>query len=384
MKTLTRSVMLLTAVASGFLLTSLTGVGQETPGENLSEALEVLRSKADVPGIVAMAVQDGEIVAWGAAGVRALGSKDPIRIDDPMHLGSCTKAMTATLVARMVEKKVLTWETTIAAAMPEFAKGIDEGYHDVTIEALLKHQAGIAERRRPELGMLYGAFDSMNGTAVEVRLEMLTKVMSLPPSPSAPGAFDYSNFGYMTAGAMLETLTGTAWEELMVEELFKPLGMKSAAIGSPAGSGVPVGHQLKNGSLVALPPGPKGTLPEAMAPAGLAHSNLFDWSRFVSEHMAGERGDGGFVTAESFQRMHRDHGGSGYAAGWGLKEFVWSWGQAKAFQHNGSDGTWLSFVMAIPDVDLTILVAVNSAGAGAEGVTPKVQDLLLRSTGFKD
>jgi CubicO group peptidase (beta-lactamase class C family) len=384
MKTLTRPGMLLTAVACGLLLTSLSSAVQTTPGEDLSEALEKLRAKADVPGMVIMAVQDGEVVAWGAAGVRVHGGQDPIRIEDPMHLGSCAKAMTSTLVARLIEKKVLTWETTIAEAMPEFAKKIDGGYHAVTVEALIKHQAGIAERRRPEMGMMYGALETMEGSTVEIRLELLEKVLSLPPSPSAPGTFDYSNFGYMTAGAMLETLTGTPWEKLMVDELFKPLAMTSAGIGSPLGKEVPVGHRIEDGRFSALPPGPEGNLHVAMGPAGLVHCNLKDWSLFVSEHLAGERGDDGLISAASYQRLHQDHGGSGYAAGWSLDNYVWGWGQAPRFQHNGSDNTWHSFVSAVPEVDLTLLVGINCAGPRADAVTSKAQDLLLRSAGFKD
>ena len=384
MKTLTRPSMLISAVTLGLLLTSSHGVDDKPAGEDVSAALERLRVESKVPGLVAMAVQDGEVVAWGAAGERAMGKKDMLSINDPMHLGSCTKSMTSTLVARLIEKEVLTWETTIAEAMPEFAKQIDEGYHSVTVEALLKHQGGIAERRRPEISSVHGKMAEMKGDPVAVRREALALVLALPPSPSAPGAYDYSNFGYMTAGAMIETLTKKSWEQLIVDELFKPLGMESAGIGSPSGEHVPVGHNQVGEALFPLRPGPGGRLPECMSPAGLAHCNLLDWSRFAAEHLAGARGEDGFLTAESYQRLQRDHGGSGYAAGWALGNLVWSWGEAKTLEHNGSDGTWLSYVMAIPDVDLTILVAVNCASSGAEAVIEDAKNLLLKTAGFKD
>lgn len=220
-------------------------------------------------------------------------------IDDPMHMGSCAKAMTATMIARLVEQQVLTWETTIAEAMPEFAKTIDPGYHTITIEALLKHQAGIAERRRPEIAAHQEALETMRGTPREVRRKIHARVLSMSPSPSAEGAFDYSNFGYMTAGAMVETLTKKTWAELMTQELFEPLEMKSAGIGSPSGPDVPVGHTIENDQLEPLPPGPGGFLPDAMGPAGLVHCTLRDWAKFVAEHMAGERDDEGLVQAET-------------------------------------------------------------------------------------
>ncbi|MFT7679744.1 MAG: CubicO group peptidase (beta-lactamase class C family) [Planctomycetota bacterium] len=370
------------ALALGLLLIPVHAGTPKIEGEDVSASLEGLRAKAGLPGIVCMAFQEGEVVAWGAAGVRAQGSEDPMTIDDPVHMGSCAKAMTSTMIAHLIEQEVLTWETTLAQAMPEFAGGVDEGYHDITIETFLKHQAGIAERRRPEIAAHHGLLQSLKGTPQEVRLKVLAQVLSTPPSPSAEGAFDYSNFGYMVAGAMVETLTKTTWEELMAKELFGPLEMTSAGIGSPSGEHVPVGHTFEDGSYQALPPGPGGALPEAMGPAGLAHCNLKDWGIFVAEHLAGERGDDGLLTAANYQRLHTDHGGSKYAAGWGLGHHIWSWGEAKTITHNGSDNTWLSLVFAIPEWDLTIMVATNCASPTANTTIEAAKKLLLKTVGF--
>ena len=353
-------------------------------GEDVSAALEKIREDANLPGMVALAFQDGEVVAWGAAGVRAQGSEAKMTIDDPIHLGSCSKAMTATLVARLVEDEVLTWDTTIAQALPEFAKKIDEGYHDVSIETLLKHRGGIAERRRPAMGLFQLKLKTMEGTPVDVRREILQLVLTTPPLAPADNGFDYSNYGYMTVGAMLEKITGESWEDLMVTKVFGPLGMKSAGIGSPVGPGVPVGHEANGDTWTPLPPGPGGALPDAMSPAGLLHCNLRDWAGFVADHLAGERGVDGFVTAASYKRLHRDVNGSGYAGGWGLARHSWSWGNGDVLTHNGSDGTWLSLVFAMPEWDITLLVATNCAGPAAQPACDRARDLLLTTTGFKD
>ena len=384
MKPSQRPTQLLLLIALAVSTGPLHAGGPTAVDNDISGALEPLRAAAEAPGVVAMALKDGEVVAWGAAGVRAQGSDSPIMIDDPMHLGSCAKAMTSTLIAHLIEEDVLSWDTTIAEAMPEFAKKIDAGYHGVTIEALMKHQAGIAERRRPEIQELHGPLQTMKGSPQDVRLEILAQVMATPPSPSAAGSFDYSNFGYMAAGAMVETLTETSWEELMVEMLFKPLELKSAGVGSPSGIDVPVGHTLVDEKLVALPAGPDGIVPNALGPAGLVHSNLRDWGRFVDEHLAGDQGYDGFLMAESYQRLHQDHGGSGYAAGWGVGPQELGSGTARGLTHTGSDGSWFSFVLAYPEEDLTILIAANSAGPKVGGLIRPTQKLLLTAAGFED
>lgn len=385
-----RPLLILGSASIALFAFSLTSTATAPPpsgvrgGENVSQALEKIRESANLPGMVALAFQDGEVVAWGAAGVRALGSEERFTIDDPIHLGSCSKAMTATLVARLVEDEVLAWDTTIAEALPELAKKIDEGFHDVTIEMLLKHRGGIAERRRPAISALHEKLREMQGSPPQVRLAILELVMSEPPLPPDEGGFDYSNFGYMTAGAMLEKLTGKSWEELMLTKVFRPLGMKSAGIGSPTGPHVPVGHTGEDRALKPLPPGPAGRLPDAMSPAGLLHCNLADWGLFVADHLAGERGDDGFVSATSYKRLHRDVESSGYACGWGLSKHSWSWGSGDVLTHNGSDGTWYSIVFAMPEWDLTVMVATNTGGTSAQPAGIRARDLLLTTIGFKD
>ena len=132
-----------------------------------------------------------------------------------------------------------------------------------------------------------------------------------------------------------------------------------------------------------LPPGPGGYLPDAMGPAGLVHMNLRDWATFVAEHLAGERDEDGFLSAASYQRMHA-HPGTGYAAGWGVSNLVWSWGESSVLTHNGSDNTWMSVVYALPAVDITILTAANCADSAGQQGTERAKELMLGALGLRD
>ena len=48
---------------------------------------------------------------------------------------------------------VLRFETTLAEGLPELAKRIDPGFHGATLDQLLRHRAGIAERREHPLAL---------------------------------------------------------------------------------------------------------------------------------------------------------------------------------------------------------------------------------------
>jgi CubicO group peptidase (beta-lactamase class C family) len=65
-------------------------------GQPLADELEKVRVQYGLPAIAAAVVKDGTIVASGVAGVRVHGTSIAATIDDRFHLGSDTKAMTAT------------------------------------------------------------------------------------------------------------------------------------------------------------------------------------------------------------------------------------------------------------------------------------------------
>jgi CubicO group peptidase (beta-lactamase class C family) len=80
--------------------------------------LSILGRGAERFGMVAAVLRGERIIAQGVAGVRKRGTAERITIDDRFHLGSCTKAMTATLVAMLVEQGKLNWTTTLANFLP--------------------------------------------------------------------------------------------------------------------------------------------------------------------------------------------------------------------------------------------------------------------------
>jgi CubicO group peptidase (beta-lactamase class C family) len=76
-------------------------------------------------------------------GVRRSGAPDLVTPADRFHIGSDAKAMTATMLATLVEKGKLGWDTTPSAVFPEAKDRILPDYRDVTLTDLLAHRAGL-------------------------------------------------------------------------------------------------------------------------------------------------------------------------------------------------------------------------------------------------
>jgi CubicO group peptidase (beta-lactamase class C family) len=138
--------------------------------------------------------------------------------------------MTATLTALLIEEGKLNWNTTIADVFPELKGKMDKQYETVTVEQLLHHRGGVPGE--PPGAAWKRAWEE-KGTPTQQRREFIEAVLSQPPE-AAPGTkMIYSNQGYAIVGAMLEKLTGTNYEALITEKLFKPLHMDSAGFGPP-------------------------------------------------------------------------------------------------------------------------------------------------------
>src|ERR1700677_771378 len=175
--------------------------------------------------------------------------------------------MTATLAAMLIEDGKLNWDTTIIDVFPEFKGLIDPQYENVTVEQLLTHRGGVP-RNAPAAA--WARAWKQQGTPVQQRYQFIEAVLSEPPEAPPGTKYIYSNQGYAIVGAMLEKITGTPWETLITERLFKPFHMDSAGFGPPGtigGIDEPWGHITKSGTIQPI----QSDNPPAIAPAAAAH-----------------------------------------------------------------------------------------------------------------
>src|SRR6516225_3376332 len=212
-----------------------------------------LGSGAERFGMAAAVLRGERIIVRGVAGVRKRGTAERITFDDRFHLGSCTKAMTATLVAMLVDEGKLNWTTTLAELFAGTLKPMHPAWEKVTLRQVLAHRAGLPldpdgpgrvfNLLRAPYASLHSCLEFMRlprarlGTVPQQRLEVARQALSRPPVIPPDTKYWYSNEGYILAGAVLERLTGRAWEDLMRERLFRPLGISTGGFGQPGTAG---------------------------------------------------------------------------------------------------------------------------------------------------
>ncbi len=339
--------------------------------ERVNRVLAPVRDAHHLPGLIGAILTGNRLAAIGAIGIRKIGSSEPIRATDKVHLGSNTKAMTATVIGMLVDAGKLTWASRIRDVFPDVAPELHPAFGAVTLSHLLTHRAGL-----PHDGPWW---DLPGQTTTEQRWSLLTALLTNPPA-SKPGlTYAYSNAGYALAGLMAETVTGVPWEMLMQKRLFEPLEMASAGFGSPARSGMvdqPWGHRASGQDI-------RPTLQDnapSMGPAGTVHCSVPDWAKFAALHLGGERGRARLLKPATFRTLHTPPQGFDYAGGWMVGDR--SWANGRVLTHNGSNGSWFASVWLAPARDFAILVATNQGDHSAEAACEEAVVALVRALDF--
>jgi CubicO group peptidase (beta-lactamase class C family) len=333
------------------------------PPRDVSPLVASILERHEVPGMVGAIVDTHGVVAIGAAGVRRRGSPEKVTVNDRFHIGSCTKSMTATLCGMLVEEGKLSWQTTLAQAFPELADSMRPEFRPVTLEQLLAHRGGAPANL--DRDGLWGRLRRHQGTPTEARRLLLEGVVAGPPECEPGTKYVYSNAGYAIAGHMAETAAGKAWEDLMRERLFEPLGMTSAGFGAPGTKDAldqPRGHTASGKP---VEPGPLADNPPAIGPAGRVHCTVGDWAKYISLHLRRGEGEPRILKPAMFDKLHTPLGDDArYALGWLVVPR--NWGGGDVLTHTGSNTMWFAVAWLAPKRGFAVLVACNQGGKDAE------------------
>jgi D-alanyl-D-alanine carboxypeptidase len=358
------------AVGLGLLAMGLlAGCGDDGGGSAAAIDRLVNQSLAEekMPGLAVAVISSTEITT-SVAGVRRADALDLVRESDLFHLGSTTKAMTATVAAALVQSGVIGWTTTVAEVFPELVATMRPEYQNVTLAQLLTHRGGVLPLTEPEELELIPGFlaapDVSRMTAVGWLLQQSPAV--------APGTTAlYSNAGITLAAAMLERRSGQSYETLLVSQVMQPLSVVPQ-FGWPASGDAaqPWGHVLVDSTWVPQDTDVAGdSFPSVLTPAGNVSLSVSDFAKFVQSHLRGLRGLTSQITAQSYAYLHEPQGD--FALGW----FVIPIEGVLTSVHDGSAGTFYALMAIQPSRDRAVVVVSNGYSAG---VTEEVNVLALK------
>lgn len=340
----------------------------------LRDGLEQVRSHYKLPALAAALVWDGRIVAASAVGVRKADAPTEVRRTDPFHLGSILKTFTATMVARMVDRGVLRWDTTVERMFPELVSQMRPEYRKVTVAQLLSHTSGMPyQPSTPE-----EVTDAGSPGAPGRRYAYVKAALADPPE-APPGTKMIYGGGHILVACYLERLLNKPFENMIRDEVFTPLGMTSAGFGDMATPGkidAPWHHVWQNGVPTPVPPDPAQRI-QARAPVGRnGYCSVIDLAKFAAMHIAGARAQSDFLSPASFKREQAREPNSSHSVVWCVEPQSWAGGTT--LWHNGSMGKNYAVCTIELSQGFAACVLTNIGDGPAPQATDEVQFWLLK------
>lgn len=181
------------------------------PADLIEEAMHVW----SVPGLALAIVQGDQLALTRAFGARALGAPANVTTNTQFMVCSLTKSITAAGIALLVDEKRLQWDTRAREVLPAFQLRDPYASATLTVADLLTHQSGLPAHDR-----------IWSPPEPRSRQDMLDAMAFLEPSAKLRERHQYSNLGYVVAGAVIERLTGQRWEDFTAQRLLLPVGFE--------------------------------------------------------------------------------------------------------------------------------------------------------------
>jgi CubicO group peptidase (beta-lactamase class C family) len=283
-------VVLLAALAAPIVRT------QPEPLAGLNEYIAKAVDTWRTPGLAVAVVKDGHVVFAHGYGVRELGKTARVDTHTLFAIGSTTKAMTATLVAMLVDEKKVDWDAPVTKYLPWFQLEDPAATRGLMVRDLLTHRAGLGNADY----LWYGQDNSTS--------EILHRVRLIDPAYPIRSGFIYQNIMYAAAGAVIEAASGKPWAEMLKTRILDPLGMAetiptAATLASKPNVAAP--HDIVNGKVTVI----ENASVDPVAAAGAVWSNVNDMAKWMQFLLDGGRvgGPGGkrLVSEPSFAELFK-------------------------------------------------------------------------------
>ncbi len=328
----------------------------------LKALADSLRIKAEVPGLGFGIYYKGEVILTEGFGQRNVAKNLPVTANSLFAIGSSSKAFTALGVALLEDQGKIGWDDKIKTHLPDFQLMDKFATEEMNPVDLLCHRSGL-----PRHDLAWYLSDAS-------RDELYQRLRHLPPNKSFRSGWEYQNLMYMTAGILIEKVTGQSWEDFTEDQIFKPLGMASSLTNIPGMAKTAdhtLGYQKKDDEVVEMPYYKRS----AIAPAGMISSSVNDMLKWVAFNLGDGKIDGNKVISTSnLNKLHKPHmvmsgGLFGALPGFSMHSYALGWfiennRGHRVVQHGGNIDGYSALVMMFPDDELGMVMLTNLNGNG--------------------
>jgi len=336
-------------------------------------AFDDLQARYQLPGLAIGVIEDGKVVYARAAGELEAGSGKAVTADTLFKIASNSKAMTTSLIARLVATKKLDWDDPVTKYLPAFHMYDPWVTKNMLVRDLLVHNSGLRE----------GAGDLMLWPEPNTftRADIVHGVAYLKPQIAFRSGYAYDNLLYVVAGEVAAAAGGAPYEELLRREVFAPMGL-SCRVGEWRRADTPdlaQPHMRKDGHNVVINADADTVPVITSAAAGGIRCSLNDMLSWARNWLVPTPPQLAWLDAEQRRPLwtahtpmpiskHRHEWGNthfyAYGYGWRLADVdgVWS------VSHTGTLSGMYSVLGLFPDQRNGFVMLTNGEGSEARSV----------------
>ena len=341
----------------------------------IARAVDDTVARYGLPGIAVGVIEDGRIVAVETRGELVAGGGQPIASGTLFKIASNTKAMTAGVLARLVDQGKLRWDDPVTRHLPQFRMHDPWVTANMQVRDLLIHNSG--------LGLGAGDLMLWPEPNTFTRADIIAGLEHLEPVTSFRSGYAYDNLLYVVAGEVAAAAAGVPYDALVRREIFVPLGMDGCRVGEwrldQAGS-VATPHRRVDGRN--LPMREDGeVVPDitSMAAGGIrcGVDDMLRWMRMwldpADPWLSPEQRRAVWTAHMPMPvsaRMREWDGThfSAYGYGWRLSDVDGEWKVA----HTGTLGGMYSSLVLLPDRRSGFVILINGEGEAARTALAQV------------
>ncbi len=341
----------------------------------LGESLRTLRQEWKVPGMAVVVLKDGAVAFSEGLGKRDVEQDLAVTPRTLFPIGSATKAFTTLALSMLVDEGKLDWDTPIRNYLPTFKLYDTVASERMTPRDLVTHRSGLP---RHDL-MWYGS--------PATRKELFDRLQYLEPTKDLRTVWQYQNLMYMTAGYLLEVVSGQTWEDFVQQHIFDALGMNDTCFST---------RKAQETGDFALPYMERKEVVRripfyeeqwAVGPAGSIVSSINDMSAWVALHLNHGKHDGKQIVSEGqIKQLHAPQmvigGAQQYpellAESYGMGWFVVPYRGHTMLHHGGNIDGFTALVTLLPAENIGIVTLSNLDATPAPTIaTYSICDWLL-------
>ena len=313
----------------------------------LSARAEKLTRDDEFSGAVLVA-RDGRVLlskAWGLADRKAGTPNTP---ETKFRIGSMNKMFTAVATLQLVQAGKLALDDPIGKHLRDYPN--KDVASRVTVRHLLTHTGGT--------GDIFGPEFELNRLSLRTHGDYVKLYGSRGLTQEPGSRFEYSNYGFVLLGALIERVSGESYYDYVREHVFRPAGMSST-------DALPESERVPNRSVGYTRPMPGGDrqpntnfLPWRGTAAGGGYSTVGDLMRFAEALESGT-----LISKATLDEATRPHQPQ-YGYGFGVQ----GEGPLRSYGHGGGAPGMNGELRVFPELGYVVVGLANLDPPSASGL----------------